>query len=258
MFASDAFPDVAYYANGLFIKPDDTPIAPDAVARELFAGRDRLVFKIDNSRQGKGIFFFDRKSFDIGKIKALGSGVFQDVIVQHDALGCFAPRSVATLRLTTAVNDEGTVSVRACYLRLGRDADTHVQSNSHVRIPVDCFTGKLSENGYLTDWTLVQAHPDSKIRFAGVTVPSFDECVATVQALHQKVLFDRCVGWDLAIAVDGSVKVMECNAEHNDIKFSEATQGPCFADLRWDRLVRHEAQPAKVEDAALPVSSGAL
>jgi hypothetical protein len=258
MFASDAFPDVAYYANGLFIKPDDTPIAPDAVARELFAGRDRLVFKIDNSRQGKGIFFFDRKSFDIGKIKALGSGVFQDVIVQHDALGCFAPRSVATLRLTTAVNDEGTVSVRACYLRLGRDADTHVQSNSHVRIPVDCLTGKLSENGYLTDWTLVQAHPDSKIRFAGVTVPSFDECVATVQALHQKVLFDRCVGWDLAIAVDGSVKVMECNAEHNDIKFSEATQGPCFADLRWDRLVRHEAQPARVEDAALPVSSGAL
>jgi hypothetical protein len=133
-----------------------------------------------------------------------------------------------------------------------------VQSNSHVRIPVDCLTGELSETGYLTDWTVVRAHPDSKIRFAGVTIPSFDECVATVLALHQKVLFDRCVGWDLAIAADGTVKVMECNAEHNDIKFSEATQGPCFADLRWDRLVRREAPPAKVTDSPLPVSSGAL
>jgi hypothetical protein len=31
---------------------------------------------------------------------------------------------------------------------------------------------------------------------------------------------------------------MEWNALHNDIKFSEATQGPCFTDLRWERFAR--------------------
>jgi hypothetical protein len=29
---------------------------------------------------------------------------------------------------------------------------------------------------------------------------------------------------------------MEWNGEHNDVKSSEATQGPCFSDLNWERL----------------------
>lgn len=32
---------------------------------------------------------------------------------------------------------------------------------------------------------------------------------------------------------------MEWNASHNDIKFSEATQGRCFADPRWDAFARN-------------------
>ncbi|PMS14562.1 hypothetical protein C0Z18_31000 [Trinickia dabaoshanensis] len=236
IFQSDAFPDLVYFANGLFIEPEGMAIPPESLARRLFATSDCVVFKVDNSLQGRGIFFIDRATFDIEKIKALGNGVFQSCISQHDMLGRFAPRSVATLRITTAVNDEGVPSVRACYLRLGRDADTHVQSSSHVRIAVDCATGELAEHGYLTDWTVVREHPDSKIRFAGVTIPAFENGLATVLDLHRKVPFARCVGWDVAIADDESVKLMEWNAEHNDIKFSEATQGPCFADLRWDRL----------------------
>lgn len=254
LFDSATFPDVAYFVNGLFMKPDGTPIPADEVARHLFAEHDSLVFKIDNSRQGKGIFFLDRKRFDVETIKRLGSGVLQRRIVQHEALGCFAPRSVATLRLTTAVNDEGVVTVRACYLRLGRDTDTHVQSSSHVRIPVDPETGELNETGYLTNWTVIREHPDSKIRFAGVTVPSFDACLTTVLTLHRKILCNRCVGWDLAIADDGRVEVMECNAEHNDVKFSEATQGPCFADLRWERLVQPEIRRQKA--ARPPLDAG--
>ena len=32
------------------------------------------------------------------------------------------------------------------------------------------------------------------------------------------------------------IQLMEWNGTYNDIKFSEATQGPCFADLGWERL----------------------
>jgi hypothetical protein len=31
---------------------------------------------------------------------------------------------------------------------------------------------------------------------------------------------------------------MEWNGWHNDIKFSEAADGPCFADLGWQNLWR--------------------
>lgn len=253
IFDSDAFPDLAYFANGLFMAPDATVVSSEALTRRLFAENDSVVFKVDNSLQGRGIYFFDRTSFDIEKIKTLGNGVFQENIAQHEVLARFAPRSVATLRMTTAVDDDGFVSVRACYLRVGRDVDTHVQSSSHVRIPVDCATGELAENGYLTDWTVVRAHPDSKIPFAGVKIPAFDDCLACVLEHHRKVPYARCVGWDVAVADDGRVKLMEWNAEHNDIKFSEATQGPCFADLRWDRLA---PQRRLVPQTPAPIPQG--
>ncbi len=256
IFGDNAFPDVAYFANGLFILPGNTVISADSAARRLFAEHDSLVFKVDNSLQGRGIYFFDRTTFDVRKIKALGNGVFQERIVQHETLGQFARRSVGTLRITTAVNDQGVVSVRACYLRLGRDTDTHVQSTTHIRIPIDCMTGELAQEGYLTDWTTIRSHPDSKIQFAGVKIPAYTDCLKTVLDLHEKVPFARCVGWDVTVADDGSVKLMEWNAEHNDVKFSEATQGPCFADLRWDRLIRKDADPLQDEVSSSPLPEG--
>ena len=43
------------------------------------------------------------------------------------------------------MNDAGIASVRSCYLRLGRKADTHVQATSNLRVSVDCATGELAE-----------------------------------------------------------------------------------------------------------------
>jgi hypothetical protein len=196
------------------------------------------VFKVDNSLQGKSIFFFEKKTFDIDKIKLLGNGLFQRYIVQHKLFDSFAPNSVATLRITSAVDDDGGISIRACYLRLGRYKDTHVQSKSHIRIPVNLSSGEFSAEGYLTNWLTVDEHPDTKLRFSGCKIPLFSQCISTVLELHKKVPFARCVGWDVTVDNDENVRLMEWNAENNDIKFSEATQGPCFADLRWERLSR--------------------
>jgi hypothetical protein len=238
IFRSEAFPDLAYFVNGLFLTPDNTPVAPPNVKHLLFAGRDEIVFKLDNSLQGRGIFFFHRNSFDLQKIEALGNGVFQERIVQHEALNRFAPGSVATLRMTTTVDDNGQIALRACYLRLGRADDTHVQSKSHVRVAVDLSSGELAREGYLTNWLTVPAHPDTNVEFSGTKIPAFAKCVAMVLAHHRNIPLTRSVGWDVAIGRDEAVKLMEWNALHNDIKFSEATQGPCFTDLRWDRFAR--------------------
>ncbi|AWV05354.1 hypothetical protein DM992_37945 [Burkholderia sp. JP2-270] len=243
LFHSAAFPDLAYFVNGLFLTPDNATIAPTSVKRLLFAERDEIVFKVDNSLQGRGCFFFRRDSFDLDKIEALGNGVFQERIVQHEALSRFVPGSVATLRMTTAIDDKGHIALRACYLRLGRAADTHVQSNSHVRVAVDLSTGELAREGYMTNWLTVPTHPDTRVAFSGNQIPAFVKCVATVLGHHRKMPLPRSVGWDVAIGRDETVKLMEWNAMHNDIKFSEATQGPCFNDLGWDRIAhRNDAR----------------
>ncbi len=238
IFSSKTFPDIGYFANGLFFTVDKVSIPERDMENLLFSCDEKIVFKTDSSQQGKGVFFFNKAQFDIEKIKTLGNGVFQKPIIQHRLFDDFSPNSVATIRITTAVDDDGVVSARACYLRFGRSEDTHIQSRSHIRVPVDISSGAFFSEGYSTDWLAVEEHPDTKIRFSGCKIPAFSKCASTVLELHKKIPFARCVGWDLAIDRDENVRIMEWNAGHNDIKFSEATQGPCFSDMGWDRLSR--------------------
>jgi Sugar-transfer associated ATP-grasp len=236
IFDGDAFPDVVYFANGLFFTDKSVVVPEHELTNVVFQHGDRVVFKLDGSRQGNGVYIFDRGNFDHRLIKSLGNGVIQKFIIQHSLFNAFASKSVATLRFTTVVDDAGGISIRACYLRLGRAEDTHVQSDHEVCVPVNLATGELYREGYLSDWGATEEHPDSGVRFAGVKLPAFTQCIATVLALHRKIPFARCVGWDVTVDADDNVQIMEWNGEHNDVKFSEATQGPCFSDLKWERL----------------------
>ncbi|ADG17363.1 sugar-transfer associated ATP-grasp domain-containing protein [Paraburkholderia atlantica] len=236
IFDGDELPDLAYFANGLFFT-DKSVVVPERDLKDVvFEHTERVAFKLDGSGQGNGVYFFDRANFDPAVIRSLGNGVIQTFIDQHSLFTAFASKPVATLRFTTVVDDAGRISVRACYLRLGRAEDTHVLADREICVSVNLETGELCDQGYMSDWGAVEAHPDSGVHFAGVKIPCFDKCKATVLRLHRKIPFARCIGWDLTVDANDQVKLMEWNGKHNDVKFSEATQGPCFADLNWERL----------------------
>jgi hypothetical protein len=236
IFLSNSFPDLLSYSNGVFFDTEYQVLHPDSIKAKLFADQERVIFKLDSSQQGKGIFFFDKKSFNLSEIGKLGNGLFQRIINQHPCFQEFANASVATLRMTTVSEDDGTTSLRACYLRLGTGTDTHVQSKSNIRIPIDLKNGAFSHVGFTTDWLEIDRHPTSKVKFQGKFIPVYEECLKLVTALHKRVPYARCIGWDVTLDDRENVKIMEWNAEHNGIKFTEATQGPCFSDLHWERL----------------------
>jgi len=238
IFPNGDFPDLAYHVNGFFVSRDYTVLNPAQLEELLFRDREEVVFKKDLSYQGKGVTFLSRDDFRRIKVRSLGNGVFQKVIVQHPSLAALMPSSVATIRLTTVMEDNGQVSLRAAYLRLGRSNTRYVQSASHIRIPVNLDTGQLLEEGYFPNWRTTRIHPDSQLPFEGKSLPGFQECGAAVRKLHEKLPLTRCVGWDVAVDRDEKMQVMEWNGADNDIKFSEATQGPCFADLGWEQLWR--------------------
>lgn len=236
IFSDKSFPDIGYFANGLFYTADNTLIPSDDVQRALLGEAERIAFKLDDSGQGKGVFILDRQSFNPEFVRSTGNGVFQDFVRQHEVFDRLTPDSVATLRFTTVVEPAGAISLRACFLRLGQAGETHIQTGSEICIPVNPSTGELEPVGYLSDWTNVRQHPDSGTGFSGTTVPAFRDCVNKVLELHRKVPFIVCVGWDVTVDVCSEVKVLEWNAGHNDVKFGEATQGPCFSDLGWELL----------------------
>ncbi|MBN3849991.1 hypothetical protein G3N58_24670 [Paraburkholderia sp. Ac-20342] len=236
IFGGDVLPDLAYYVNGLFFTDQSVVVPAHELKDIIFEHTERVVFKLDGSMQGNGVHIFDRTNFDPEVIRSLGNGVIQKFIIQHRLFKAFASKPVATLRLTTVVDDAGRISLRAAFLRLGRADDTHILIDREVCVPVKIETGELCDEGYLGDWGAVDAHPDSGVRFAGMKLPEFAQCVATVLRLHGKIPFARCVGWDVTVDADDRVQVMEWNGEHNDVKFSETTQGPCFMGLNWEKL----------------------
>lgn len=236
VFHDSSFPDLASHVNGLFFDNEYNIVSESHLKDKIFNKTERVVFKIDNSLQGLGVYFFDSGSFDISKIKELGNGLFQSYVKQHPDLSKFQKSSVATLRMTTVLNDQGDASLRACYMRFGAAGESHVKSSSHIRVPIDIHDGAFHDIGYTFEWLETKTHPASNEKFAGNYVPKFADCVNLVCSLHKKVPFARCVGWDVTIDINDRIRIMEWNAGHNDIKFSEATQGPCFADMRWERL----------------------
>jgi hypothetical protein len=233
LFRDEAFPDIAYYVNGLFYDADYIAIPEHEVERAVFRVTDKVIFKLDGSSQSKGAVIIHRGNFNLERIKSLGNGVVQRFVVQHPCFSQFASEAVATIRFTTVVDDCGRVSLRACYLRLGRVAEAIVHPGSEICIAVDLATGELCGSGYLSNWSRTDVHPDSGVPFEGITLPAFSGSVKKVLELHAKVPFARCIGWDAAVSDKGEVVLLEWNGEHNDVKFSEATQGPCFADLDW-------------------------
>ncbi|MEX0604307.1 MAG: sugar-transfer associated ATP-grasp domain-containing protein [Marinobacter sp.] len=235
-FQAKEFPDIGSFTNGLFLDRDYRVRSPKEFKEILFSDCNRVIFKADKSFKGQGIHFFDRTSFNIEDFAFLGNGLFQRYVDQHPLFDEFTKKSVATIRITTAINDEGEVSARGSYLRLGAEHDTHVQSATAVNIPVDLKTGKLNDIGYMSSWTTTHSHPTSHKSFSNVKIPNFGSCVDVATSLHLKVPFVRCIGWDVILDKDGKVVVLEWNGGHNGIKLTEATQGPAFVDLGWEKF----------------------
>lgn len=236
LFHSEHFPDLLSYVNGIFFDRRNHPVAAKDVKKVLFQDQDSVIFKLDNTFQGKGIHIMSSTDFSLEQVERLGNGLFQAWIRQHSVFSQFAKRSVATLRLTSLYHQDGEVSVKASYLRFGDKIDTHVRSGSHIRVPIGLTDGAFSKVGYTPHWIPIKAHPTSKEPFEGHSIPNFKDCIKVATRLHKQVPYTRCIGWDMAVDVRGKVKLMEWNAQHNDIKFSEATQGPCFVGLGWEKL----------------------
>jgi hypothetical protein len=236
LFQTELLPDLAYSVHGALYSPSMEIIKRSELKRYLFSASERVVYKLDSGLQGKNVFVYDQNTFPSDSAP-LGNGVFQRYIRQHPFFDSFVNQSVSTIRVTTVADDQSNVSCRAAYLRLPRSADTHVKSATAIKVVITS-TGELQHQGYFPDWVPIACHPDSGQAFARQTVPNFDQCVETCLALHRKMMFSRMIGWDAIINADGKVEIMEWNGHDNDIRFSEAANGPCFADLGWHNLWR--------------------
>lgn len=235
LFRSDMLPDIGYYIDGIFYDRELRRINIQDL-RERIPRPDGEVFvKKDGEGRGVGVMKLADHEVSEDRFRSFGNCVIQSPIRQHAFFDEIMTGSVATLRTTTVKEKDGSVSPRASYLRLGRKDTSWVQSDNSVKVAIATDDGHLDSFGYTEDWRRWQSHPDSGFSFENARIPKFKDAVAAGLELHGKVPHFSVIGWDMTIDRDETVKVLEWNCGHCDIKFSEATTGPCFLGLDWEK-----------------------
>src|SRR5690554_1521943 len=181
---TNKLPDLLYINNGLFIKPGSfTVITVEQAYKVLFSDNEVVIFKENESSQGKGIHYFRSEDWN-DDLKNIKNGVFQKVIFQHPFFDSLFPHPGATVRMTTALDDLGQATLRTAYLRLGRaqneDGISYVKSSSAIKIPINIKNGELSSRGYYPSWKSIEYHPDTHAYFKNKKIPNFELAVRTV------------------------------------------------------------------------------
>jgi hypothetical protein len=231
---SDALPDLAYHVDGVLYGRDFSVITREVLSEIAMSSGPHVFVKADRSDQGKGVEKIasqDLRDVDFARI---GDCVVQSAVEQHEFFEKIISGPIATLRITTVKTPLGVVEVRAAFLRLGRRGSDLI-GNTSVCVSIIDDSGRLDAFGYY-NWHRLEAHPDSGVPVGGSRIPEFANAVNTCVELHARFPHLTVVGWDVAISKDGSIKIFEWNGGHCDIKFSEATVGPCFTGLDWESL----------------------
>ncbi len=148
----------------------------------------------------------------IFKIVLDSSFIFQEEVIQHEALSRINPHCVNTMRIETFTNKENVSRIMSGMLRLGfSDAYLDNVSKGGAYVGIDFTTGKLRREA-VSDFTNGRArtyleHPGSKIKFEGYELPYFKETTELVIAASQLIPQVKVIGWDVAITPEGPILI---------------------------------------------------
>jgi len=238
VFKTEAFPDVGYYLYGKFYNRDFSPLTFEEFKRKVARSFEKIFVKEDNSLRGMHIHIFDCEELSEEDFEPLGNCVIQYPVEQHQFFSDVISGPTAAIRVITVRNLRGAIEHRASYLKFGRIGHQWYKTTAGIWVAVIDDVGRLSSSCFGSGYQKFNAHPDTQVGFEAKIVPSHKEVVELSIRLHRTVPHFPIIGWDIAVDCDGNPIVLEWNAgaPHPDIRFSEASIGPCFTGLGWENL----------------------
>ena len=178
-------------------------------------GEGRILAKPSVSTgMGNNIRFYDRQALSDQDIDAIfrqygKNFLVQEKLAQHPDLARLNPTSLNTVRVLTFLHDD-QVHILTAVLRIGSPAsevDNTSQGGYAVTVRPD---GTLAPLGQNKKWEYAEKLPNG-ICFQDVTIPSYDKIVSTVKTLAARSAHFKIIGWDIAVAQDGTPVLVEYN-----------------------------------------------
>ena len=107
--------------------------------------------------------------------------------------------------------------------------------DNSLRVAIVNRSGELDAFGYTQDWRRWLHSSRYWLLIRKEHIPKFEEAIDACIELHNKVPHFTIIGWDITVDDNEEIKIIEWNSNHCDIKFSEASTGPCFLGLEWEK-----------------------
>jgi Sugar-transfer associated ATP-grasp len=234
---TNLLPDIAYVIDGHLYDRNMQIIDLNKLKEIVRATGDDAFFKRDYTMRGAGVIKLGADKINQTIINDFGNCVIQSAIQQHDFFNEYMTGSVATIRITSVKELDGSISMRTSNLRVSLKGRNRIESASAIRIAVTNQDGDLDAYGYHGGhWKKYTEHPDTRVSFANKRIPYYKKALETCLKLHAKMPHFAIIGWDLIIDNKNQVQIIEWNTAHSGITFNEAVVGPCFVGLDWEKL----------------------
>ena len=145
------------------------------------------------------------------ELKATGSTLVEEYIVQHPDLSRLYPHAVNTLRIVTLTDKDGEPHVLYAFLRIGQGGRVVDNLNSGgMAAPIDLQRGVIEHVAFDKDYHYFDTHPDTGIPLIGYPIPYWKEATDLVITAARRIPRLRYVGWDVAVTESG-VTLVEGN-----------------------------------------------
>lgn len=136
--------------------------------------------------------------------------IVQERLENHPVINSVYNKSLNTIKLITFLNDDGSVEYFDSVMRFGAGGNTvDNASRGGVFVGIE-EDGTLQEVGYhepgvKKNLVVNGIHPDTGAKFGGMTIPFWNELLATAKEFHKFFYGIPSIGWDVAITPNGFV-----------------------------------------------------
>ncbi len=210
------------------------------IKKQSGSGGGKFIYKVSYDKLKKD----PDQLTEIFKIVRSSSFVFQEEVLQHDAISRINPFCVNTMRIETFTNKENVSRIMSGILRMGfSESVIDNVSKGGAYVGIDFEKGVLRKEA-VSDFTNGRArtyleHPYSKIVFEGFSIPYFMEVKELVLKASQLIPQIKVIGWDVAITPEGPL-LIEANEfpgmMSSDIGQKGLGNNPVFHEMKKEAL----------------------
>ncbi|MDO4733615.1 MAG: sugar-transfer associated ATP-grasp domain-containing protein, partial [Bacillota bacterium] len=185
----------------------DNAATPEKVEAFL-KGKTQAIGKPLEGSSGVGIQRYTSQDWQkgpaafLGKLKADGIGILEEIVVQHPDMASLCATSVNTVRIATLLGDKQQGIVYA-FLRIGNGRVMDNVDCGGMAARVDLASGRLLTVGADKQGNTFTHHPKTGTAIVGFQVPFWEEAKAMCMEAAQQVPQMRFVAWDVAITAEG-------------------------------------------------------